>query len=117
MGCASEPSADEDTQMVSVNIEPCSMNTSDPVSILSANVVGSSLELETQYGGGCQTHTFTACFATDSDMGHTTITLHHDANDDKCKALVSQTVEIILIDAPFTVSEVVAVNSPSVIVE
>jgi hypothetical protein len=72
---------------------------SDPVSIISAEVRGDSLELGVQFGGGCRDHEFglitNGVFA-ESYPVQTWVKLAHDANGDMCKALLSRVLRFDL---------------------
>ena len=56
---------------------------------------GQILELKLQYGGGCRTHRFVACWPentfAESYPVQTWIALYHDADGDNCKALITDT--------------------------
>ncbi len=64
-------------------------------------VEGLQLLLAVQYGGGCEAHTFTA-IAGPRDAAAPTlqpITVRHDANDDHCRAIKHEEIEVSLEDA------------------
>ena len=71
----------------------------DPVTINSAQIVGDSLELSVQFGGGCRDHEFglvtNGVFA-ESYPVQTWVRLAHDANGDMCKALLSRVLRFDL---------------------
>jgi hypothetical protein len=71
----------------------------DPVTINSAVIRGDSLELSVQFGGGCRDHEFglitNGVFA-ESYPVQTWVMLVHDANGDRCKALLSRVLRFDL---------------------
>ncbi len=82
----------------------------DSFSILNHKIVGDSLKLTVQYGGGCQEHQFTM---------HTTgawmksmppkmnLWLEHQSNEDRCRALIQQELIFILTPVQYNSSSMV----------
>jgi hypothetical protein len=69
---------------------------SDPFELLSAAIVGDSLQLIVEYGGGCETHEFGLCWnglIAESAPPQISLDLIHDANNDSCLALISESLE------------------------
>ncbi|MDA7632643.1 DUF6174 domain-containing protein, partial [bacterium] len=87
----------------------------DPYTILSAAIQGNTLQLDLQYGGGCQGHLFAlldlmpGTFA-ESAPPRPIVALRHDNNDDRCKAIVRDTRSIDL--SPLAVSATKSYGSP-----
>ena len=87
----------------------------DPFTILSAAIQGNTLQLDLEYGGGCQGHLFAlldlmpGTFA-ESEPPRPIVALRHDNNDDRCKAIVRDTRSIDL--SPLAVSATKAYGSP-----
>lgn len=67
----------------------------DAYQLTSAELDGKIMKLELQYGGGCRTHRFVACWPenrfAESYPVQTWIALYHDADGDNCKALITDT--------------------------
>ena len=56
-------------------------------------VEGATLRVSVSYGGGCEDHTFAACWdgtVLESDPESLVLTLAHDAHDDLCDAFVTR---------------------------
>lgn len=69
----------------------------DAFQLTSAKLDGELLVLDVSFGGGCKTHEFHACWDgqfAESFPVQTWIRLHHDANDDNCRALVPKTLHV-----------------------
>lgn len=67
----------------------------DAVHIKDARIVGDSLSLLVSYGGGCRTHEFKALgtnMIMKSMPPQTNIMLSHEANNDMCEALITQSL-------------------------
>jgi len=68
----------------------------DPLSITRTAIQGDTLEIDIEYAGGCRIHRYafvvSASF-TESDPVHTISLLAHDANDERCEALVQQSLK------------------------
>jgi hypothetical protein len=68
---------------------------------------GQLMEINVQYGGGCRTHRFVACWPenrfAESYPVQTWIALYHDADGDNCKALIRDTryVDVSAIHAAY----------------
>jgi hypothetical protein len=62
------------------------------------------LQVSVSYGGGCEDHTFVACWngavTTTSDPESLLLTLAHDAHDDLCDAFVTRDLFIDISDLP-----------------
>lgn len=69
--------------------------TGDAYTILDAIIGGDILTIAVQYGGGCKTHEFdlyTDGAIMKSLPPQMNLTLHHNANQDMCRALVIDTI-------------------------
>lgn len=66
----------------------------DPITIISAKVVGDCLQLTLQYGGGCQEHQVDLALILPEcgtpPLPPPTFEIRHDANNDACKALITK---------------------------
>ena len=87
----------------------------DPFVIQSTELVGNSLSVEVEYGGGCRGHLFAlldlmpGVFA-ESEPPRPLISLRHDHHDDLCKALVRENRSFDL--SPLAVSATRTYGSP-----
>ena len=66
---------------------------SDDFRLDSAALKGDSLILFVEYGGGCKEHVFTpycSDYVLESFPPQIDLWFHHDANDDRCKAIIHQ---------------------------
>jgi hypothetical protein len=67
----------------------------DPYQLTSAEIDGELMEIKLQYGGGCGTHRFFACWPenqfAESYPVQTWLEIHHDAGGDTCEALIMDT--------------------------
>lgn len=71
--------------------ECAALGEGDPYDIDKAVVDGDELVLDVVYGGGCETHDFTLCFAgIVLDTGVVLVDVVHDAHGDACEALISE---------------------------
>jgi hypothetical protein len=73
------------------------MPESASVNILKADVQGDLLKLTVQYGGGCEKHIFTLYtngMYMKSLPPQMSMQLHHEDNDDRCRALITETIAI-----------------------
>ena len=71
----------------------------DPVDMREVAVVGDVLELFVEYGGGCETHDFSLCYADGfegSDPLFVRARLSHDSHSDPCDAIVAELVDVSL---------------------
>jgi|GEM_PF-2459359 len=69
---------------------------SDPFELLSASIADDSLQLIVEYGGGCETHEFELCWnglIAESAPPQISFNIIHDANNDNCLALISESLE------------------------
>lgn len=68
--------------------------TSDAYQIVrQPNVVGDTLHVTVQYGGGCTRHVFTLLASQvfmESHPVQSAIAIHHNSNEDRCDALITQ---------------------------
>ena len=72
---------------------------SDPYALQAATITGDTLTITAAYGGGCRTHHFTLVAAAafmESDPVQLRVSLHHDANDDLCKAYLMEAYDFDL---------------------
>lgn len=71
--------------------ECAALGDGDPFEIQKAAVMGDELVLEVVYGGGCETHDFTLCFAgIVLDTNVVLVDVVHDAHGDACEALITE---------------------------
>jgi hypothetical protein len=78
---------------------------SDPVTIMTAEVMGDSLELVVNYGGGCRDHSFLLLSDAawmESNPVQVGVKLSHDAKGDSCEALLSRMLRFDLM--PLTIA-------------
>lgn len=71
----------------------------DSFTLLESNVNGDILSLLVQYGGGCEQHeweVFTTGAYAKSLPPQITLSIEHNANNDKCRALITDTLEFSL---------------------
>lgn len=64
---------------------------------------GRVLRVSVSYGGGCEEHTFAACWnggISKSNPATFSLSLHHDAHDDSCDALITRDVFFDLASTP-----------------
>ncbi|HLV29984.1 MAG TPA: hypothetical protein VKY57_00305 [Chitinispirillaceae bacterium] len=67
----------------------------DPFQFNSVNVIGSTIEIIVQYGGGCKKHKFsllTTGLLKESFPPQLDLILSHDSDGDECKAIVTDTL-------------------------
>lgn len=67
---------------------------SDGFNIDSLAIVGDCLEVEVNYGGGCEDHTYDPCWNgsfAESNPVQATLWIDHDAMNDACDAIVQDT--------------------------
>lgn len=64
---------------------------SDPVTLTEARIERDSVLFEAEFGGGCREHDFTL-YVTRGAGSDVLLHVHHYANHDPCRALVSKTV-------------------------
>ena len=89
--------SDKTASMNKVTVKPgyTSPESNDAFMVDNAFIEGDNLTMYVTYGGGCKTHEFKA-FASDVYMKSMPpklgITVEHNANNDLCKALVSDTL-------------------------
>lgn len=71
---------------------------SDPFVRNNAFINGDTLFVDVEYSGGCEVHTFDACYGLwmTSLPVQTDVTITHDANGDICRALILETVRFDL---------------------
>ncbi|MCX4246184.1 hypothetical protein [Paraliomyxa miuraensis] len=65
----------------------------DPVSIIDASIVGDTLVLAVEYGGGCVEHMFGSCWDgsfAESDPVQAWLQVNHEDNDDPCDGVVME---------------------------
>ena len=70
---------------------------SDPITISNAQIAGNTLFLTVEYSGGCQDHTFEmigSMAVMKSLPPKRSVRLIHHGNDDHCRALITQNLEI-----------------------
>lgn len=70
---------------------------SDPITITSAQINGNKLFLTVEYSGGCQEHTFQMVgnlAVMKSLPPKRSIRLIHESNDDHCRALITENLQI-----------------------
>jgi hypothetical protein len=63
------------------------------------SINGDCLSVKVSYSGGCEDHTFDSCWngvLAESDPPQARIWLDHDAMNDPCEAIESQTVKVDL---------------------
>jgi hypothetical protein len=61
------------------------------------------LRVSISYGGGCEEHTFAACWdgsISKSNPSTLSLTIHHDAHDDQCEAFITRDLFIDLSELP-----------------
>lgn len=71
----------------------------DPIIVSSARIEGERLIATVQYGGGCEEHTFSACWdgvIAESMPTQTSLRIIHDANGDTCRARKTQALSLDL---------------------
>lgn len=91
----------DQTEMISiVEIDPTYKNIkTDSFRLLESNVEGDNLILLVQYGGGCEAHEWklkTNGAYAKSLPPKITLNLEHNANGDRCRALLTDTIEFNL---------------------
>lgn len=94
-----ESGGGEGLSAVALSLVPCTDEEGDGFSVQDAQLEDGQLEVVVQYGGGCQTHTFVACWTgvvTAATPSQTAITIIHDGNDDNCRALMRSKLSIDL---------------------
>lgn len=72
-----------------VAVRQCADADQDPLTVTDARVEGDTLIATVQYGGGCQEHTFVACWdgtIAESMPTQTTLRIIHDGHNDTCRA-------------------------------
>jgi len=65
----------------------------DPYTVLDADVEQDTLRMRVEYGGGCTEHLFTLCWDgafAESHPVQARLMLQHDAQDDRCLAIVTE---------------------------
>jgi hypothetical protein len=75
----------------------------DPFEVLDARFEADQLVLDVRYGGGCREHTFHMLWSgaiLKSNPPQASFFLVHDAQDDPCKALISETLRFDMLDLP-----------------
>ncbi len=83
----------------------CTLPAPDPIELNALRFEGSTLQLDVSYSGGCTDHEYQLCWNGSFGDGfapEATMKLGHDAFDDMCEAVISETVHIdasTLIDA------------------
>ena len=89
--------SDDDDSAADSSLSLCeTVPSSDPFELLSATIVGDSLQLLVEYGGGCETHDFGLCWnglIAESAPPQISLDIIHDANNDSCDALISEPLE------------------------
>jgi hypothetical protein len=88
--------SDEKRAEIVINTDG-TMPESASVNILKADVQGDLLKLTVQYGGGCEQHIFTLYtngMYMKSLPPQISMQLHHEDNDDRCRALITETIAI-----------------------
>lgn len=71
------------------------LDSTDPITIKDAKIVGDLLHLEVEHSGGCGPHIFTLYGSKDIMKSLPPIRglfLHHDLNGDHCRALITHTI-------------------------
>ena len=65
----------------------------DHVQLRRATVEGDSLHLKVTYGGGCRPHDFVlyGCEPLSTSPARVNLSLSHNANEDRCRALITET--------------------------
>jgi hypothetical protein len=66
-------------------------------------IEGDVLQVSVSYGGGCEEHTFAACWdgtIQESNPSRIRLTLAHDAHDDLCDAFVTRDLFIDIAELP-----------------
>jgi hypothetical protein len=77
--------------------QDCRRAPKDELRLQEVAVEGGMVRLTVQHGGGCEQHTYAACwdgFFDDSLPGRAALVIHHDANGDMCDALLTREVLI-----------------------
>jgi hypothetical protein len=70
---------------------------SDPLDLVSAQIVGDELQVEVGYGGGCETHEFVLCLdSLDPNGEFANLAIDHDAHGDACEAFIMETLKFDL---------------------
>ncbi len=87
----------------------------DPYRVQASEIIGNTLSVDLEYGGGCRGHLFAlvdrlpGAFA-ESEPPRPVIALRHDSNDDLCRALIFETRTFDL--TPLALSAVKTYGSP-----
>ncbi|WNG34018.1 hypothetical protein F0U61_10490 [Archangium violaceum] len=88
-----------DEQVIRLTIGEAPRGPKDPVDITGLSLSGDLLLLEVSYGGGCAEHDFglswEGAFA-ESNPTQAWLVLFHDAHDDGCRALITETLRFDL---------------------
>lgn len=80
---------------IAVDREYAWPGTTDHFEIISKSIVGDSLILEVEYGGGCETHDFhmhTNQIWKKSNPIQLNIWLEHNSHEDRCRAMLRETL-------------------------
>jgi len=75
----------------------------DPFHVVSADFEGDTLVVKVRYGGGCARHDFRVLWdgsIRKSDPPQLDLLLTHDAHNDPCRALLTRTLRIDMLDLP-----------------
>lgn len=90
---------EKDTPRIEVVQEMPTNGSGDDYSIEAVEVYGSEISYVVRYGGGCEPHEFrllTTGAIMKSMPPQMSVVLHHNANGDKCRALITDTVSFDL---------------------
>ncbi|MFT5685073.1 MAG: hypothetical protein ACI8RZ_006019 [Myxococcota bacterium] len=88
----------EDTEVSVGVLSECPEGTpADAVWVDSASISGDQLTVDLSFGGGCETHDLGLCWdgsVAESDPAQVWLTVAHDAHNDSCEALLSESLTV-----------------------
>jgi hypothetical protein len=82
-----------DAEIIPLTVGDCAGEATDGYEMSDANIVGDMLLVDVTYGGGCEKHTWKACWAgsfLESFPVQAKIKLFHDSNGDACESIRSE---------------------------
>jgi hypothetical protein len=93
--CASDPVPPSTSDVL--QLDACRPRSTDSFDLGDLSVDGDELRIHVATGGGCASHTFSACWdrtATKSDPPQTNVALFHDGHGDTCDALLTHDLRV-----------------------
>lgn len=98
-GCSSQPAAQQPSEVpASVTVASCDSATARDAYVLGqVSLVGDVLAVPVSFGGGCATHSFSACWdgsVLDSFPPMVLLAVRHDAHDDRCDAWITRKLQV-----------------------